>query len=50
MGLCIWLATLALAALLERAGKPGPFEQAHRRLAYGPTERIEPYARQVEAA
>lgn len=50
VGLGIWLATLALAALLERAGKPGPFEQAHRRLAYGPTKRIEPYARQVEAA
>lgn len=33
--LLVWLVTLAVAWLLEKAGKPGPFEWAHRRLAYG---------------
>lgn len=32
----IWLLTLLGAVLLERAGRPGPFEWLHRRLAYGP--------------
>ena len=31
----VWLATLAGAWALEKADKPGPFEWAHRRLAYG---------------
>ena len=31
----VWLVTLAGAWALEKAGKPGPFEWAHRRLAYG---------------
>ncbi|MGX4760764.1 DUF418 domain-containing protein [Corynebacterium minutissimum] len=42
IGLLVFALTLLLAALLEAWGKPGPFEWAHRRLAYGPTGRIEP--------
>ena len=41
IGLLVFVLTLLLAALLEAWGKPGPFEWAHRRLAYGPTCRIE---------
>ena len=37
----VWLVTLLAAWALEVAGKPGPFEWAHRRLAYGPTGRAE---------
>lgn len=33
----VWLATLLIAWALEAAGKPGPFEQLHRRLSYGRT-------------
>lgn len=33
----IWLATLAMATLLELARLPGPFEWIHRRLTYGAT-------------
>lgn len=33
--LIVWLATVAGAWALERAGKPGPFEWLHRRLSYG---------------
>lgn len=39
----VWLITLVLATLLEAAGAQGPFEQLHRRLAYGRTGRIEQY-------
>lgn len=35
VALGIWLVTLAAAWALEKAGKPGPFEWAHRRLSYG---------------
>lgn len=42
MGLVVWLITLLLAVVLDKADKQGPFEQAHRRLAYGKTGRIEP--------
>lgn len=42
IGLLVFVLTLLLAALLEAWGKPGPFEWSHRRLAYGPTGRIEP--------
>ena len=42
-GLGIWLITLLLATLMEKAGIPGPFEQVHRRLSYGKTGRLEPY-------
>lgn len=42
IGLLVFVLTLLLASLLEAWGKPGPFEWAHRRLAYGPTGRIEP--------
>jgi len=31
----VWLITLLICWALGRAGKPGPFEQLHRRLAYG---------------
>ncbi|GAB3941522.1 DUF418 domain-containing protein [Corynebacterium tapiri] len=31
----VWVVTLVCAALLEAAGKPGPFEKLHRRLSYG---------------
>lgn len=41
-GLLVWLITLGLAVALDRAGKQGPFEWAHRRLSYGKTGRIEP--------
>lgn len=44
VGVAVWLITLALAVILEHTGTPGPFEQLHRRLAYGPTRRIEPYS------
>lgn len=30
-----WLATLVFCWLLEKAGKPGPFEKVHRLLSYG---------------
>ena len=33
--LLVWLATLAGAWALDKAGKPGPFEWLHRRLSYG---------------
>jgi len=33
--LLVWLATVAGAWALEKAGKPGPFEWLHRRLSYG---------------
>ncbi|AQQ14611.1 hypothetical protein CGLAU_03135 [Corynebacterium glaucum] len=42
-GLGIWLITLLLATVMEKAGIPGPFEQVHRRLSYGKTGRLEPY-------
>ncbi|WP_075726436.1 DUF418 domain-containing protein [Corynebacterium aquilae] len=35
VGVCVWLLTLVGAYALEKAGKPGPFEALHRRLAYG---------------
>ena len=41
-GTLVWLITLALAVLLDRAGKQGPFEWAHRHVSYGTTGRIEP--------
>lgn len=44
VGALVWLITLGLAAALEAAGRQGPFEWAHRRLSYGPTGRIEPFA------
>ena len=44
VGVAVWLITLALAVILEHTDTPGPFEQLHRRLAYGPTRRIEPYS------
>ena len=44
LGTAVWLLSVALAALLERMGKQGPFESLHRRLSYGPTRRIEPYS------
>lgn len=49
-GLVVWLITLALAALLDAAGKQGPFEHAHRRLSYGKTGRIEPKNDRVQIA
>lgn len=42
IGFVIWLITLLLAVALDRAGKQGPFEWAHRHLSYGKTGRIEP--------
>ncbi len=33
--LAVWAVTLVLAWALELAGRPGPFEQVHRRLSYG---------------
>ncbi|MDK6563178.1 DUF418 domain-containing protein, partial [Escherichia coli] len=50
IGLLVWAITLALAVLLERAGKQGPFEWAHRHLSYGKTGRIEPKNDQVSIA
>ena len=50
IGLLVWAITLALAVLLERAGKQGPFEWAHRHLSYGKTGRIEPRNDQVSIA
>ena len=44
VGFVVWLITLLLAMVLERAGVPGPFEQLHRRASYGKTKRLEPYA------
>ncbi|MCP1387922.1 DUF418 domain-containing protein [Corynebacterium sp. TA-R-1] len=44
VGLAVWVITLALAVVLEGTGTPGPFEQVHRRLSYGPTKRLEPYS------
>ena len=49
IGLLVFVLTLLLAALLEAWGKPGPFEWAHRRLAYGPTGRIEPKSARTPA-
>ena len=40
----VWLVTLVLAVILEATNTPGPFEWVHRRLAYGSTGRLEPYA------
>lgn len=37
----VWLVTVLLAWVLERRDMQGPFEKAHRRLAYGPTMRAE---------
>lgn len=42
LGALVWLTTLLLAVVLEKAGTQGPFEWAHRRLSYGATGRIEP--------
>ena len=42
IGFVVWLITLLLAVVLDRAGKQGPFEWAHRHLSYGKTGRIEP--------
>lgn len=42
IGLLVWAITLALSVALDRAGKQGPFEWAHRHLSYGATGRIEP--------
>ncbi|WP_288725524.1 DUF418 domain-containing protein, partial [uncultured Corynebacterium sp.] len=41
-GLLVWLITLLLASVLEATRTPGPFEWAHRHLAYGRTGAIEP--------
>ncbi|MDR7329906.1 DUF418 domain-containing protein [Corynebacterium guangdongense] len=35
LALSVWSVTLGLAWALELAGRPGPFEQLHRRLSYG---------------
>ncbi|MGV0393481.1 DUF418 domain-containing protein [Corynebacterium riegelii] len=43
VGFVVWLITLLLAMVMERAGVPGPFEQLHRRASYGKTKRLEPY-------
>lgn len=43
IGFGVWLTTLALAVVCEHFDIPGPFEQLHRRLSYGPTKRLEPY-------
>ena len=40
----VWLITLVLAVILEATNTPGPFEWVHRRLAYGRTGKLEPYA------
>lgn len=50
IGFGVWLITLALAVVLDRAGKQGPFEWAHRHLSYGKTGRIEPKHDQVQIA
>lgn len=50
IGFGVWLITLALAVALDRAGKQGPFEWAHRHLSYGTTGRIEPKHDQVQIA
>ncbi len=50
IGFGVWLITLALAVVLDRAGKQGPFEWAHRHLSYGTTGRIEPKHDQVQIA
>lgn len=50
IGFGVWLITLALAVALDRAGKQGPFEWAHRHLSYGKTGRIEPKHDQVQIA
>ncbi|WJY97011.1 DUF418 domain-containing protein [Corynebacterium fournieri] len=42
IGFAVWAISLLLAVALERAGKQGPFEWAHRHLSYGKTGRIEP--------
>ena len=42
IGFVVWLISLLLAVVLDRAGKQGPFEWAHRHLSYGKTGRIEP--------
>nr|VDG62625.1 Predicted membrane protein [Streptococcus thermophilus] len=40
----VWLITVILAMILEATNTPGPFEWVHRRLAYGRTGKLEPYA------
>ena len=49
IGLLVFVLTLIVAAVLEAWGKPGPFEWVHRRLAYGPTKRIEPKPQAAQA-
>ena len=50
LGLLVWAITLLLAVVLDRAGKQGPFEWAHRHLSYGATGRIEPKHDHVQVA
>lgn len=50
LGLLVWAITLLLAVVLDRAGKQGPFEWAHRHLSYGTTGRIEPKYDHVQVA
>lgn len=50
LGLLVWAITLLLAVVLDRAGKQGPFEWAHRHLSYGATGRIEPKHDHVQIA
>lgn len=50
LGLLVWAITLLLAVVLDRAGKQGPFEWAHRHLSYGATGRIEPKYDHVQVA
>ena len=49
IGLLVFVLTLIVAAVLEAWGKPCPFEWVHRRLAYGPTKRIEPKPQAAQA-
>lgn len=49
IGLLVFVLTLIVAAVLEAWGKPGPLEWVHRRLAYGPTKRIEPKPQAAQA-
>lgn len=50
LGLLVWAITLLLAVVLDRTGKQGPFEWAHRHLSYGATGRIEPKYDHVQVA
>lgn len=50
LGLVVWVITLLLAVGLDRAGKQGPFEWAHRHLSYGATGRIEPKQDRAQVA